>query len=351
MRTRLTAIVPATNTPPTLDRCLEAIARAHDGPEQVIVATDPPHAGPAQARNSVVGPGCEDVLVFIDADVLVHRDAFIRIRERFDRDAGLAAVFGSYDDEPDARQLISRFRNLLHHHVHQRSGGPAGTFWAGLGAVRRTAFVRAGGFDGRRFDRPSVEDIDLGMRLVAQGERIELDTHLQGTHLKRWTLRNMIRTDFRQRGIPWTALMLLRGSSTTKLNLGWSHRASAVMSVLLLMAPLLVLLAPLLAAALAASALTAIVAINASLMRVLARRSLLLPLVGPALLAVHYATAVLALPWGVVLGLRWRRAERAAAAPERLAPAAAAVEFVGTFAAPVVPSSQQTITSMRSDNG
>ncbi|MGH7896935.1 MAG: acetone carboxylase subunit gamma, partial [Candidatus Binatia bacterium] len=44
----------------------------------------------------------------------------------------------------------SRFRNLLHRHVHQEGAGPATTFWAGLGAIRREAFERVGGFDALR---------------------------------------------------------------------------------------------------------------------------------------------------------------------------------------------------------
>src|SRR5207253_2898713 len=37
----LTAIVPATNRPATLQQCLNAIAQATDGPEQVVVVDDP----------------------------------------------------------------------------------------------------------------------------------------------------------------------------------------------------------------------------------------------------------------------------------------------------------------------
>ena len=82
-------------------------------------------------------------------------------------DPGLVAVFGSYDDDPPADGAVSTFRNLLHHHVHQAAAGPASTFWAGLGALRRDAFLASGGFDERRYPASSVEDIELGMRLSA----------------------------------------------------------------------------------------------------------------------------------------------------------------------------------------
>ena len=83
---------------------------------------------------------------------------------------------------------MSAFRNLLHHHVHQTGAGPADTFWTGLGAVRRAAFLDIGGFDEARYPHPSVEDIDLGRRLSDAGQPILLDPTIQGTHLKAWTL-------------------------------------------------------------------------------------------------------------------------------------------------------------------
>ena len=55
---------------------------------------------------------------------------------------------------------------------------------------------------------PSVEDIELGMRLTAAGSAIVLDPAIQGTHLKRWTLVQMVRTDLFKRGIPWVQLLL-----------------------------------------------------------------------------------------------------------------------------------------------
>ena len=154
------------------------------------------------------------MLVFVDSDVEVHADALARIRAAFADDPGLTAVFGSYDDAPPGG-TVAAFRNLLHHHVHQRGAGPASTFWSGLGAIRRDAFLAAGGFDGERFPHPSIEDVDLGARLVADGARIVLDPAIQGTHLKAWTLRSMVRTDFARRGVPWVALLLRSGGSAT----------------------------------------------------------------------------------------------------------------------------------------
>ncbi len=291
---KITAIVPATDDPATLARCLEAIRAGVRTPDELLVITEARGAGPAAARNEGARRADAGLLVFVDADVLVHADALARIEAAFAADPDLTAMFGAYDDAPEAPGAVSGFRNLLHHHVHSSAPGPAQTFWAGLGAIRRDAFLAAGGFDAERYPLPSVEDIELGARLSRTGARIALDPGLRGKHLKAWTLTGMIRTDFAQRGVPWTRVLLERGPSTTALNLGWRHRISAVASVAGAVA--LVRRRPLGVAA----ALATLVAANRDFYALLLRRR------GPAeaaagvgLHAIHHLTGVAALVAGL----------------------------------------------------
>jgi GT2 family glycosyltransferase len=296
---KLTAIVPATNAPPELVRCVAAIRGAEHPPDELIVVDRSSGRGPSSARNDGAARATGDVIVFVDADVLPHEDAFQRIRAAFEADPDLAALFGSYDDSPEATGIVSGFRNLLHHHVHQSGAGPAATFWAGLGAVRREAFARAGGFDASRFPGPSIEDIELGMRLAALGARVRLDPELQGTHLKRWTLGTMIRTDFHGRGVPWVALVARTGSAPTGLNLGWRHRVSAVASVALALS--LATRRPRATGA----ALGALVLLNAPFYALLLRRrGPAQALAGVGLHVLHHLTAVCAVPAGIVAQAR-----------------------------------------------
>ena len=297
----LTAIIPATNEPATLHRCRTAIETARAAPEEVIVVSEPPLAGPAASRNAGAERAEGDVLVFVDADVEVHTDAFARIREAFETDPELIAVFGSYDDAPSAPGVVSQFRNLLHHDVHQEAAGPATTFWAGLGAIRSDAFRRAGGFDADRYAVPSIEDIELGMRLSSDGARIVLMPEIQGTHLKHWSLWQMVRTDFAQRGVPWVGLIIESGGSSA-LNLGMKHRLSALASVAGLAA--VVLRRP----RIALGSLALLVALNHRFYALLVkRRGLPEAGLGVLLHALHHLVSVAALPFGV---LRWARSRR-----------------------------------------
>ncbi len=229
-RPSLSAVVPATDRPDSLARSLEAIRNANAPPEEVVVVDECELPGPAAARNDGAHRASGDILVFVDADVLPHADAFERIRRAFESSPELIAVFGSYDDAPEATGTVSSFRNLLHHHVHQQAAGRATTFWAGLGAVRRDAFLDVGGFDPSGTERRRSRTSSSAYRLARVGE-IRLDPLLLGTHLKRWTLRSMVRTDFFRRGIPWAALLLRERAGTQVLNLGWRHRLSALACV------------------------------------------------------------------------------------------------------------------------
>ncbi len=174
----------------------------------VLIQRPPPARGPAHARNVGSSAARGEWLVFVDADVRLHPDALSRIAQVIDTEPDIAAVFGAYDGHPTAPGLLSQYRNLLHHYVHAHSPGDAETFWAGLGAMRRDVFAAAGGFDAVRYSRPQIEDIELGYRVRAAGHRILLRPEIQGTHLKRWTLRSLVLGDLLDRGIPWMRLWL-----------------------------------------------------------------------------------------------------------------------------------------------
>jgi hypothetical protein len=237
------------------------------------------------------------VLVFVDADVEVHTDALDRLRAAF-ADPETTAVFGSYDDSPSVATTVSTFRNLLHHHVHQANAGPTATFWTGLGAVRREAFEAVGGFDAERYPGPSIEDIDLGRRLAGRGARIDLDPAIQGKHLKAWTLRSLLWTDFASRGVPWVALMWRSRTVPTFLNLGLVHRVSALASVGSVVALVLGSLAVF------AACLGVLVALNRSFYALLVRRQgLHRAAVGVGLHALHHLVAAVAVPVGIASAL------------------------------------------------
>lgn len=270
--------------------CLAALARHRDQFSELIVVDDastddamafPPdlgarvlrvdsRKGPANGRNLGALAATSEILLFLDSDVCVWENTIPRIRRRFELDDGLGAVFGSYDSAPRAYQLVSQFRNLLHYFVHQTSRESASTFWSGCGAIRREIFLQSAGFDAC-YAKPSVEDIELGSRLVRSGVRIALDPAIQVNHLKRWTLRKMVMTDVWWRGMAWTRLILATGRMPNDLNLRYSSRISVALTGLSCILAAVALFSWY-AALLVPIVLVAILALNAPFYRFLAGR-------------------------------------------------------------------------------
>ncbi len=251
----LSVIVPLHDAPENLRRCIEGL-RGSSAAHELILADDASsdpatlalvresgargvrleqNRGPAAARNAGARIARGELLAFVDSDVVVHPDALARIQAALAGDPALVAVFGSYDERPAARGLVSEYRNLLHHWTHHRGAGEASTFWAGLGAIRRAAFEAAGGFD-ERYARPSIEDIELGMRLKAAGGRLRLEPGIQGTHLKRWRFLDMLRVDVARRAVPWTRLVAQRPDVPAALNLAAGQKLCVALVFLALLA-------------------------------------------------------------------------------------------------------------------
>lgn len=193
--------------------------------DTVIRLPGMPH-GPAYARNRGFEVSRGEFVMFFDSDVVVHRDTIRRFAEVLVAHPPAGAVFGSYDDTPADPGFISQYRNLLHHFVHQQNAGEVETYWAGAGAIRRKAFQDVGMYDEWHFARPQIEDIELGGRIRQLGVTILLEPSIQVKHLKRWTFAGMVRTDLRDRGIPWARLLSHRGAvlATKTLNLRWTEK-------------------------------------------------------------------------------------------------------------------------------
>ena len=245
---RLSIIVPVHNGGQNLQLCIQALAESSRAPDEVIVVDDGSTdgsadqsrrygacvlrldgvaRGPAFARNRGVEAASGDIVVFIDADVVVHLDTLSHLGRYFVEHPEVAGFFGSYDADPPAKGLVSRYKNLTHHYVHQHGRREASTFWAGCGAVRRDAFTEVGGFD-ESYTRPSIEDIEFGVRLGKAGHRVWLCPDVLVTHLKHWTLLTLLRSDIRDRAIPWTRLILHDAHLPDDLNLDATARISAV---------------------------------------------------------------------------------------------------------------------------
>ena len=257
----ISIVIPVYNGGEDFRKCLAAIRESIRPADEVIVVSDgdtdgswqvaeafgakvfrlPSSGGPARARNIGARAAQGDILFFVDADVTLHRNTLSLVEQRFEQQPDLAALIGSYDDKPGAKNFLSQYKNLFHHYTHQVSSEVASTFWGACGAIRRSVFESLGGFD-ESYRKPCIEDIELGYRLKRAGYSIALYKDIQVKHLKCWKPISLLKAEIFYRALPWTELILRGKRSSTEgnrrfdadLNLSYSNRLSVMFAFALI---------------------------------------------------------------------------------------------------------------------
>jgi GT2 family glycosyltransferase len=250
----LSLVIPVHNGAATLGACLDSVVRSGfagqvlvvddgSGDDSVTIAERYPFAlirltcnvGASEARNVGARAATGEILFFLDCDIKMQPDTIQRIRALFGGEPTLTALFGSYQKNTEPKNFASVYKNLLHHYTHQISSPDAATFCSGYGAIRREVFLELGGFDPAQ---RALEDIEFGYRLHRAGYRVRLVKDLQFTHLKTYSLASLVRSDVRDRAIPWTRLMLERNIFRNDLNTKTNNVVSVVIAFLILLWPL-----------------------------------------------------------------------------------------------------------------
>lgn len=138
------------------------------------------NSGPAAARNAGAKAARNEILIFLDSDVILNSDTLSRIRDKFSMDRDLAIFGGEYDIEPANPSLSTKFKSLM-----VRSWSPrkdmVTVFLTRLGAIRRDIFFEFGGFD-TNLKTAAVEDYELGRRLMSKGHAIHYDPAVTVKH-------------------------------------------------------------------------------------------------------------------------------------------------------------------------
>ena len=261
----VSVVVPAFNAEATLPACLAALGRMSYPATEIIVFSDGSTdrtaeiaeasgarvicgeaypRGPAYARNVAAREAASPLLLFVDADVVISEDCLkVLVKELVERQ--VAAVFGSYDCRPASTRVAGLYANLRHHLTHQNSAREASTFWSGLGLIERHVFFEMGGYDAKKFAHPSIEDVELGIRLKNAGYRIRLVPEAQAKHCKDWTLWRLWHTDVVRRALPWSRLLLEGKTDGADLNVSSAERVKALTSVAIFLALVVSIFEPL----------------------------------------------------------------------------------------------------------
>ena len=264
---KVSIIIPVHKQANEFKNCLESLSKITYPNYEIIVIADGPAeqqvqlakeysakifqiktpCGPAKARNIGAKNATGDLFFFTDSDVMIYPETIEKVVQIFQDHTDIAAVIGSYDDQPSAPNFFSQYKNLIHHYVHQTSNNEASTFWTACGGIRKNLFWKIGGFD-EKYRYPSIEDIEFGYRLKKAGYSIRLEKSVLVKHLKHWSLISLFKTDFFYRAIPWTDLILSENNFINDLNVKIQERISVALICLLIISFILIQFSPLIIA-------------------------------------------------------------------------------------------------------
>ena len=174
--------------------------------DRVVRLPDGPF-GAAYAKNRGVESATTGLLAFVHAGIRVQPSTLERLLGALVSEPRASAVVGVVDDAPATDGLVSHYLHLRDHRRHHREDWPWVAFWSGCGALSLADFVAAARFDEWRFQRPSLEDAEFGVRLRRLGHRVVRSPHVRVTAARETTLGELLAGEVWDRGVPWRRIL------------------------------------------------------------------------------------------------------------------------------------------------
>ncbi len=150
--------------------------------------------GVAWARNTGAEHACGNILLFIDADIVLPEDALDLIKEAF-QEKRISGAVGIESISMPYKNFYSSFKNLWMNYTFTHLPPYIHSFYTSCAAIRKQDFIKLGGFD-TNYKRPNVEDTAFGRKMANNGNLTVVIKKLEVRHKKEYTLQTLVKTDF-----------------------------------------------------------------------------------------------------------------------------------------------------------
>ncbi|MBI5020663.1 MAG: glycosyltransferase family 2 protein [Ignavibacteriales bacterium] len=235
----VSVIIPVKNGAATLPSCLRAVRRSYYKNFEIIVVDD--HStdgsgdvaryykctvievedggGANNARNKGAAQAKGDILVFVDADIVIERETMLGIVETLEEDY-LDAVVGIYTAKHRHESFVSQYKNLWVRYSYIKSPPAIDWLFGSISGIKRNAFEKLGGFNVALLAKHGHDDIELGKRAAQAELNIVLNMDIEVEHLKKYTLASFIKNEF-HRSMGFAALAMRFKETTQSIRKGF----------------------------------------------------------------------------------------------------------------------------------
>lgn len=207
----ISVIVPAYNSDRHLELCLHSIRQSECAEYELIVVDDGSGDGTAaiaeefadcvishranrgrtHSRNSGLQKAGGDIVVFIDADVVIKPRTLALIQTTFSREREIDAITGLLSREHPNVDFFSQYKNLYMHYIFCCLPPRVNFLYGSLQAMRRNAIAKY------TAHVDIADDSEMGQQLNRKGKEIAFVRELEVVHLKKYDFLAFVRNDFR----------------------------------------------------------------------------------------------------------------------------------------------------------
>jgi len=211
LKSNISVIIPMYNAAETIEECLMSLTKQTMQDFEVIVVNDGSTddsekkvrtfpfklinlvngGSSSKARNFGAKHAQANLLVFVDADIVLESDSLTRIVNRLD-EPGTDIVSANYTDVMPLSGFISQLQNLFLAFRFSHLPDYICFVFSSFCTIRKEAFEAVNGFNEQM---SAYEDIELGYQLLEKGYRSRLDPSIEVIHLKKYDHLSLL-TDY-----------------------------------------------------------------------------------------------------------------------------------------------------------
>lgn len=210
MNLSVSIIIPAYNSAKTIFTCLEAALLAIDEQDEIIVVNDAStddtkkialsfnckvkslseNRGPGFARNLGAGFAQNELLIFLDSDIVLKKETVEKMKQYFFYHPDCHTLTLNLDSALRTSGFFTDYKNLYMDHMISSGGVEVNYVYGACCATRSRGFIPW------PETQRMTEDSAWGYRQKRLGLKIHCLKELKVTHLKEYNLISLIQYDF-----------------------------------------------------------------------------------------------------------------------------------------------------------